>query len=80
MLEEFNGAPPQLAIHGTNQPELIGQNISNGCIRMFNEDIMTVVENTGLGTPVIIHASRAQLTTELPASERVRRRSGPRLP
>lgn len=58
VLKTFDGAPPQLAIHGTNQPELIGQYVSNGCIRMYNEDIMTVVEHTDLGTPVHIYTSR----------------------
>ena len=27
-------------IHGTNQPEYIGQAISSGCIRMTNEDVI----------------------------------------
>lgn len=51
--------PGQLGIHGTNQPELIGQQVSNGCIRMRNEDIELLVgqrpdEFTGLplGVPV----------------------------
>jgi lipoprotein-anchoring transpeptidase ErfK/SrfK len=60
VLKTFNGAPPQLAIHGTNEPGLIGQYVSNGCIRMHNEDILTVVEHSGLGTPVHIYASRAE--------------------
>ena len=59
VLKTFNGAPPQLAIHGTNEPDLIGQYVSNGCIRMHNEDILTVVEHSGLGTPVHIYAHRA---------------------
>ena len=27
-------------IHGTNQPEYIGQAISSGCVRMTNEDVI----------------------------------------
>lgn len=61
-LTSFDGAPPQLAIHGTNQPELIGSYVSNGCIRMRNEDILTVVDHAGLGTPVYIFASRSDAT------------------
>jgi lipoprotein-anchoring transpeptidase ErfK/SrfK len=61
VLKTFNGAPPQLAIHGTNEPDLIGQYVSNGCIRMHNEDILTVVNHSGLGTPVHIYASRADV-------------------
>ena len=62
VLETFNGAPPQLAIHGTNEPALIGQSVSNGCIRLHNEDVLALVEHVALGTPVIIHASRDDLT------------------
>ena len=29
----------QLAIHGTNAPTLIGQKVSNGCVRLRNPDI-----------------------------------------
>lgn len=41
-------------IHGTNRPWLIGQLVSNGCIRMNNahaEELFTLVR---LGTPVLI--------------------------
>lgn len=34
-----------LAIHGTNQPELIGLTISHGCVRMTNKDIEKLVMN-----------------------------------
>ncbi len=67
VLKTFDGAPPQLAIHGTNTPDLIGQYVSNGCIRMYNEDILTVVDHTNLGTPVHIYASRAAAAAELAA-------------
>ena len=59
VLKTFNDGPPQLAIHGTNQPELIGQSVSNGCIRMHNEDVLVVADAAGLGTPVHVYASRA---------------------
>lgn len=58
VLDEFYGGPPQVAIHGTNEPELIGQAVSNGCIRMSNDDIAEIAAQVDLGTPVIIHASR----------------------
>ena len=35
-----NGKDTLYRIHGTNQPEYIGQAISSGCIRMTNEDVM----------------------------------------
>jgi lipoprotein-anchoring transpeptidase ErfK/SrfK len=44
----------QVAIHGTNQPQLIGQAISHGCIRMKNEDVLTVDKLVKTGSPVTI--------------------------
>ena len=57
-LDTFDGGPPQIAIHGTNQPKLIGESISNGCIRMTNDSVLDLASRVGLGTPVIISASR----------------------
>lgn len=56
--QSFNGGPGQLGIHGTNEPDKIGTNVSNGCIRMRNEDIDRLVEEFGLplGVPVIVDA------------------------
>ncbi|MCC5910701.1 MAG: peptidoglycan-binding protein [Clostridiaceae bacterium] len=41
-------------IHGTNAPESIGTAASNGCIRMFNEDVNELYDIVPLGTPVKI--------------------------
>ena len=43
-------------IHGTNQPEYIGQAISSGCIRMTNEDVIDLYKRVRLGTPVVVLA------------------------
>lgn len=53
-LETFNGAPAQIAIHGTNDPASIGHGSSNGCIRMNNDDITALAKLVPLGTPVIV--------------------------
>lgn len=45
---------PGYGIHGTNQPELIGQAVSGGCIRMHNTDIQTLFPYVHIGTPIII--------------------------
>jgi lipoprotein-anchoring transpeptidase ErfK/SrfK len=58
VLSTFNGGPPQIAIHGTNEPTLIGQSVSNGCIRMTNATILDLASRVGLGTPVIVSGSR----------------------
>jgi lipoprotein-anchoring transpeptidase ErfK/SrfK len=43
-------------IHGTNQPEYIGQAISSGCIRMTNEDVIDLYRRVKLGTLVVVLA------------------------
>lgn len=43
-------------IHGTNMPWSIGNPVSAGCIRMFNEDIIQVFEWAPVGTRVQIKA------------------------
>jgi len=43
-------------IHGTNQPEYIGQAISSGCIRMTNEDVIDLYNRTKDGTVVVVLA------------------------
>jgi lipoprotein-anchoring transpeptidase ErfK/SrfK len=45
-------------IHGTNQPEYIGQAISSGCIRMTNEDVIDLYERVKLGTLVVVIAPK----------------------
>ena len=44
----------QYAIHGTNRPESIGNFVSYGCIRMFNEDIIDLFERVSVGTEVVV--------------------------
>ncbi len=39
-------------IHGTTEPWTIGQNVSSGCIRMMNEDVIDLFERVKVGTPV----------------------------
>jgi lipoprotein-anchoring transpeptidase ErfK/SrfK len=41
-------------IHGTNQPEYIGQAISSGCIRMTNEDAIDLYKRVKLGAVVVV--------------------------
>ena len=41
-------------IHGTNNPASIGTAASNGCIRMYNEDIEALFDITSVGTVVRI--------------------------
>lgn len=41
-------------IHGTSKPWLIGQLVSNGCIRMHNAHVEELFNLVRLGTPVLI--------------------------
>ena len=43
-------------IHGTNQPEYIGQAISSGCIRLTNEDVIDLYNRVKPGTVVVVLA------------------------
>jgi lipoprotein-anchoring transpeptidase ErfK/SrfK len=45
-------------IHGTNQPELIGQAISSGCIRLTNEDVIDLYNRVKTGAIVVVLAPR----------------------
>jgi len=56
VLQSFGGGPGQIAIHGTNHPELIGQFVSNGCVRLTNDDITRLIDLAPVGTPVQIVA------------------------
>jgi lipoprotein-anchoring transpeptidase ErfK/SrfK len=41
-------------IHGTNEPWSIGQNVSSGCIRMINQDVIDLHRRVPNGSPVIV--------------------------
>jgi lipoprotein-anchoring transpeptidase ErfK/SrfK len=41
-------------LHGTNEPETIGQKVSSGCIRLFNHDIIDLYNRAPVGTPVVV--------------------------
>lgn len=46
-----------IALHGTNEPKQIGKNVSHGCIRHLNADILKVSAIVSVGTPVYIVSS-----------------------
>jgi lipoprotein-anchoring transpeptidase ErfK/SrfK len=43
-------------IHGTNEPDTIGHDVSAGCIRMRNEDVIDLYDRTPVGTKVVVLA------------------------
>jgi lipoprotein-anchoring transpeptidase ErfK/SrfK len=46
-------------IHGTNQPEYIGQAISSGCIRLTNEDVIDLYNRVKIGAIVVVLAPKS---------------------
>jgi len=41
-------------IHGSNEPETIGQAVSSGCIRMTNDDVVDLYNRVKVGTKVVV--------------------------
>jgi lipoprotein-anchoring transpeptidase ErfK/SrfK len=41
-------------IHGSNEPWTIGTNVSSGCIRMRNEDVIDLYNRVPVGTKVVV--------------------------
>ena len=41
-------------IHGSNEPETIGQAVSSGCFRLTNEDVIDLYDRVRIGATVVI--------------------------
>lgn len=67
-----------LAIHGTDKPELLGQRVSHGCIRLANADALRLFHNVQVGTEIIIVGGRNIQPAPAPRpASTAARRSGP---
>lgn len=69
-----------LAIHGTDKPELLGQRVSHGCIRLSNADALRLFHNVQVGTEIVIVGGRDVEPAPAPrpsSSSASSRRSGP---
>jgi lipoprotein-anchoring transpeptidase ErfK/SrfK len=42
-------------IHGSNEPETIGQAVSSGCFRMTNDDVVDLYSRVSVGATVIVN-------------------------
>lgn len=51
-------------IHGTNDPETIGNSGSAGCIRLFNQDIIHLAERASVGAQVIVRTYEQSVAAE----------------
>ncbi|NEQ40194.1 MAG: L,D-transpeptidase [Okeania sp. SIO3I5] len=43
-----------IGFHGTPNEETVGQAVSHGCVRMFNQDVLALFEKVGIGTTVLV--------------------------
>ena len=43
-----------IGFHGTPHPELLGQAVSHGCVRMRNRDVVDLYDRVEIGTPVVV--------------------------
>ncbi len=50
-------------IHGTNMPETIGTNVSSGCIRLLNADVIDLYSRVNVGTKIIVLPNRSAVAT-----------------
>jgi lipoprotein-anchoring transpeptidase ErfK/SrfK len=41
-------------IHGSNEPWTIGSNVSSGCIRLRNADVIDLFNRVQVGTKVVV--------------------------
>lgn len=48
------GKDTMFRLHGTNQPQSIGQAMSSGCIRMMNHDVIDLYNRAKVGTKVVV--------------------------
>ena len=49
-----NGADTLYRIHGSNDPSTIGGNVSSGCFRMTNTDVLDLYQRMRIGAKVIV--------------------------
>ena len=67
-LDTFDNGLPQIAFHGTNQPELVGTKSSNGCVRIPNEAVTRIADAVPAGTPIEIFATTPASWSAKPTS------------
>lgn len=49
-----NGRDTLYRLHGTVEPWTIGTNVSSGCIRLLNQDIMDLYGRVPVGTKAVV--------------------------
>ena len=62
-------------IHGTNDPQTIGQDVSSGCIRLLNADVIDLYNRVNIGTKIIVLANNtaaSKMAAPIPTNLRSR--------
>ena len=56
-----NGRDTLYRLHGTNDPSSIGQDVSSGCVRLLNQDVIDLYQRVPTGSKVVVlpHGRRA---------------------
>lgn len=54
-------------IHGTNDPTTIGKNVSSGCIRLTNDDVIDLYNRVSVGAKVIVLPQTVEARAKSPA-------------
>lgn len=56
-----NGRDTLYRLHGTNDPSSIGQDVSSGCVRLVNQDVIDLYQRIPTGSKVVVlpHGRRA---------------------
>jgi hypothetical protein len=58
----------EIAIHGTDKPELLGKRVSHGCIRLSNTNALRLYHDVQIGTPILIQGTAGVLEESMPDS------------
>ena len=48
------GSDTAFRIHGTSEPWTIGLNVSSGCVRLVNDDIIDLYKRARIGAKVVV--------------------------
>ena len=69
VLHSFANGEGTIGIHGTNAPNRIGGDVSHGCVRITNANVLAMTKIVPLGAPVEIVQSWADLSSKRRASD-----------
>lgn len=72
-----DGADTLYRIHGTNEPWSIGERVSSGCIRLFNQDILDLFNRVPTSTRVVVLSPGPDADEDFDITDPTEMSSGP---